>query len=482
MEFFKQLRPSYFGLMFIHIWIYCITHRSFDGHDVAIMPCLYIAQAAFLIIVLLVSLRHSLDNDIGHFADMTAAACMAAAAVLVCLPASIVSTPILITGLIAGGIGVTWAYIRWAQVYAKLDIRFAAPLIFLTMAFGSAIKALVDIASDDIALPMLALAPVAAFVTQLFAQRTIPDSPRPVPIYNPRTVSSLWPLFTGVAVYSLAVGIIQSVMLESTPPSSATSIWVHHGSEMLVGIAFFLWFIPLKRGLNFSRSWRLVVLLMTTALIFLPYIDESLLEYLLSLVRTAQTFLIIILFLTLADIARHSTYRASTVFSAGWFAYSLPFALGTIFGYELQVTTSATIIAAAIVWITVLAAMFLLDENTIGQSLIFSELTQQEFDDESKAARVSETQEHMESPEHARSLTDDTTARCRILARKSGLTSRETEILELLAHGRSKGYIADAFIISENTVRSHVKHLYTKLDVHNRQELLNLVEETPLGL
>ena len=155
---------------------------------------------------------------------------------------------------------------------------------------------------------------------------------------------------------------------------------------------------------------------MTTALIFLPYIDESFLEYLLSLVRTAQTFLIILLFLTIADIARHSTYRASTVFAAGWFAYALPFAIGTILGYQLQVTTSATIIAAAIVWITVLAAMFLLDENTIGQSLIFSELTQQEFDDESKAARVSEAQEQMESSEHARTLTDDTTRRCLYIA------------------------------------------------------------------
>lgn len=467
--------------MFIHIWIYCITHRSFDGQDIAIMPCLYIAQATFLVIVLFVSLRHCLDRDIGHFVDMASAACMAITAILVCLPASIVTETMLFAGLIVGGIGVTWAYIRWAQVYAKLDIRFAAPLIFLTMALGSAGKTLVDIIPDDVALPILALVPVAAFVTQLFAQRAIPASPRPVPIYNPRTVPSLWPLFTGVAVYSLAVGIIQSVMLESTPPSSATSILVHHGSEMLVGIAFFLWLVPLKRGLNFSRSWRLVVLLMTTALIFLPYINENFLEYLLSLVRTAQTFLIILLFLTLADIARHSTYRASTVFAAGWFAYALPFAVGTILGYELQVTASATIIAAAIVWITVLTAMFLLDENTIGQSLIFSDLIPQEYDDGSKATRVSETQEQMSSSEHARSLTDNTTARCRVLAQKSGLTSRETEILELLAHGRSKAYIADAFIISENTVRSHVKHLYAKLDVHNRQELLNLVEETPIG-
>ena len=56
------------------------------------------------------------------------------------------------------------------------------------------------------------------------------------------------------------------------------------------------------------------------------------------------------------------------------------------------------------------------------------------------------------------------------------LDEREAEILVYLARGRTKAYIADALFVTENTVRSHVRNIYSKLDVHTRQELLDLLE------
>jgi DNA-binding CsgD family transcriptional regulator len=50
------------------------------------------------------------------------------------------------------------------------------------------------------------------------------------------------------------------------------------------------------------------------------------------------------------------------------------------------------------------------------------------------------------------------------------LSPRELEVLELLAKGASNAQIADAFVISEQTVKSHVKHILKKLDVGNRTE------------
>lgn len=58
------------------------------------------------------------------------------------------------------------------------------------------------------------------------------------------------------------------------------------------------------------------------------------------------------------------------------------------------------------------------------------------------------------------------------------LSSREVDILALLVAGRSGPYIADPFCISANTVKTHIRHIYTKLDVHDRQELLDLVQAT----
>lgn len=37
-----------------------------------------------------------------------------------------------------------------------------------------------------------------------------------------------------------------------------------------------------------------------------------------------------------------------------------------------------------------------------------------------------------------------------------------------------KSYIAETLYLTENTVRSLTKHIYTKVDVHSKQELMNL--------
>ncbi|MCD8200327.1 MAG: helix-turn-helix transcriptional regulator [Coriobacteriaceae bacterium] len=56
-----------------------------------------------------------------------------------------------------------------------------------------------------------------------------------------------------------------------------------------------------------------------------------------------------------------------------------------------------------------------------------------------------------------------------------GLSARELEILFLFAQGRSASWIGDNLYISTNTVRSHLRAIYTKLDVHTRQDLLDFL-------
>jgi LuxR family maltose regulon positive regulatory protein len=47
------------------------------------------------------------------------------------------------------------------------------------------------------------------------------------------------------------------------------------------------------------------------------------------------------------------------------------------------------------------------------------------------------------------------------------LTGREAEVLRLLARGHSYARIAACLGMSANTVATHVKNAYRKLDVHN---------------
>jgi DNA-binding CsgD family transcriptional regulator len=69
---------------------------------------------------------------------------------------------------------------------------------------------------------------------------------------------------------------------------------------------------------------------------------------------------------------------------------------------------------------------------------------------------------------------------CGILARKHALTPREHEILGLLARGRNTEAMREKLIVSQNTIKTHVKSVYAKLDIHSQQELIDLVENTKL--
>jgi len=54
----------------------------------------------------------------------------------------------------------------------------------------------------------------------------------------------------------------------------------------------------------------------------------------------------------------------------------------------------------------------------------------------------------------------------------SPLTRRETEILEQVANGKSRSKIAKDMFIDLETVKSHIKNIYVKLNVHSREDAI----------
>ncbi len=52
-----------------------------------------------------------------------------------------------------------------------------------------------------------------------------------------------------------------------------------------------------------------------------------------------------------------------------------------------------------------------------------------------------------------------------------GLSDREIEVVNLVARGETNREIADTLVIAENTVKVHLRNIYGKLNLRNRQEL-----------
>ncbi len=68
--------------------------------------------------------------------------------------------------------------------------------------------------------------------------------------------------------------------------------------------------------------------------------------------------------------------------------------------------------------------------------------------------------------------------KCELVAREYGLSTRQREVFLLLAKGRNADYISKKLIVSPHTAKAHIYNIYQKTNVHSRQELIDLVEET----
>lgn len=83
----------------------------------------------------------------------------------------------------------------------------------------------------------------------------------------------------------------------------------------------------------------------------------------------------------------------------------------------------------------------------------------------------------IEGKNEGASLEELTELKVRCLGVTYGFTDREMEIVKLAALGQTNAQIARETFISEGTVKVHLHHVYQKLGVHTRKELLQMIQD-----
>jgi len=62
----------------------------------------------------------------------------------------------------------------------------------------------------------------------------------------------------------------------------------------------------------------------------------------------------------------------------------------------------------------------------------------------------------------------------------SPLSKRETEIIKMISEGKKRNEIADELFIELETVKTHIKNIYSKLNVNSRSDALKVVKKNRL--
>ena len=259
-------------------------------------------------------------------------------------------------------------------------------------------------------------------------------------------VGSLRPLAVGVSMFSFIIAFSAN----ATAPAEAVAQLVMYGLSAVLSLYFLLVLCYNRHGFAFGGFWLLLLVLVSTGHA-LPALGVAT-STALAIIQVAQGVVIIVVYLSLADIGRRSEHEPLSVYGFGWGIYSCSTMLGYLAaglsGYNLSAPTGPLILDA----ILALVAFVLVGH--------FGDRDIQLFHDLRPCPPVVDAFEI--------SLKET--------SRRIGLTPREEEVALLYGQGRSRAYIAQKLVLSENTVREHIRNVYRKAGVANKQELIDVIE------
>ncbi len=165
----------------------------------------------------------------------------------------------------------------------------------------------------------------------------------------------------------------------------------------------------------------------------------------------------VVFYLVLSETGRRNRYASVPLFAFGYASSRLGFIAGALVGQAMNRSDDAAIVVST-------AATFVFAAYAI---LALGKIDFAELVERVRPIDLSATGQNVVE----RELEDQ----CRQASELFALTPRESEILALLAQGRSIAVIQEKLVVSKNTVKTHVKNIYLKLDVHSQQELIDAV-------
>lgn len=467
----NTLKVRFLGIGFVWAWIYCAFETSAlyperQGVSINADPS-WLASASTVVTVLVVTgiVWRNRDLERMRWAHVAAPILVAVGTVLSAV-ASFAQPPLTILQYASGalsGIGSGWLCILWAGALAKLDIErieVVVPAASLVTLLCTLVFPYIEGVPGVIAVASL---PLASGSLLLMSFRREAGGKSAPPASN-RTGSAidrdcLTVIVRASVVLCVAYFVIGSLGAMSAAEDLLQAWWDFDAATFIgsaFGIVMALCFILFTMRIDFASLFRWLTPLLVLALALFPWQEIAPNFVSNAITSVADTSMQAITYLYVISLAKRRKLPVALGVGVTQGAVQLGVLAGNLAGEQAGELVST---GSLNVFVPVLALICLLSFAVL--------LVPQ------RSARPStDVSAEAERPEATR-----IEQLCERLAQERGLSARETEILGYLAKGRSQPYIREELMLSKNTVATHVKHLYQKLDVHSRQELLDLFEE-----
>lgn len=284
-----------------------------------------------------------------------------------------------------------------------------------------------------------------------------------------------------LAVFCILFAIPSSLYRETNAGGGATNWVLIFGLATILIIALAVIDYMVTRNfqdtVDFERAFRFIVSLMVGGLLTLPFLSGDKTTVAGVLLLTGQFLFMVYFYSEFAAVSRRNKLLPAQVFAIGIVFVDIGIIIGSLAAMLLRsLSQSISIgIILAIVYVIFMFSLFFSGnaKRTIGKKKTSISMSTHTVD--SPHEKPLQQGRSADAVKEIERMKDSIDACCSSLSDRYQLTHKETEILRYLVRGRSVQSIAEEIFVSENTIKTHMRHLYQKLDVHNREELMRLL-------
>lgn len=517
--FVRLVAPSFslyfLGLLAVRVWLQSAIYDRYLSTDAGFITVVSnVVRVVLIAVMLAIAVRRGFPERRLSALSVVSVGSMTAASVLFLLELESGVEWLLWPACLLAGFGIIWGGGMWMRFYERLAPGEALLCLFLSLAGSCVVGFLLGLIPENVVHLVGILMPVTSLFAYQHAMTALDERERadgmaagargegdaaPASVrahdgascYDAEPRSTFVRLVAGVALFNLALGLARGFPHGDAIPLPVGYQAVHQFGTCALCLLVIWWVLVRGRGLRFSTLWIVSISFIIVGVLLLSFSDANLMASGATFISIANTFTLGVLWYCAYDLGRFMGVPAYAVLGVAWIAHLLPREAGrSIIWLVGPSDVLATVTMVAMVVLIAVSIGFVMNDSIPRGRPFFAELNGARRTpapgaavDGAVAAGVGGDVEGAgsdkggERPAVEPSAPESRDDRAfRRLQELHFLTEREVEVARLMAQGRSKAAIASRLYLSENTVRTHARNLYAKLDVHNRQELLDAIE------